>query len=364
TELASDYVYQVDLTQPNLLPEIYAGAFERTTGYTRETLEQKGGWLNVVHPADRAILEQNLPRLLAGESVTTEYRITTAQGKTRWLRDQVRPVRDPATGAVIKLLGAVTDITEQKNTEAQLENLAFYDPLTSLPNRRLLLDRLEQAIALSARTGQHAALLLVDLDHFKDLNDTRGYEAGDELLVLQARRLVRCVRPGDTVARLGGDEFIVVLGELATDTQAAADEVAEVARTILHSLSLPVALTGRGLGDYEGTCSIGIALFRGSESSVDEILRRAEVAMYHAKSDGRNLYRFYDVQMQRLLAERIALLEDLRRALAEKQLRLFYSRSSIPSGVSLGPKHCCAGCTRHVAGYLPCSSFRLPNTVA
>ncbi len=323
TELASDYVYQVNLAEPDLVPEIFAGSFERTTGYTIENLRQKGGWLNIVHPDDRARLSRSVPRLLESDSTITEYRIISASGKTVWLRDHVRPLRDEKTGAVIKLLGAVTDITERKAAEAQIENLAFYDPLTSLPNRRLLLDRLEQALALSARTGQHGALLFIDLDHFKNLNDTKGHEAGDQLLVQQARRLNLCVREGDTVARLGGDEFIIILGELSANAEEAAEETSEIAQRILKALSVPVALTFKTMADYENTCSIGIALFLGHQVSVDELLRRADMAMYQAKADGRNLFRFYDPKMQRLLSERLALEEDLKHALAHRQLEIF-----------------------------------------
>jgi diguanylate cyclase (GGDEF)-like protein/PAS domain S-box-containing protein len=323
TELASDYVYQVNLAEPNLAPEIFAGSFERTTGYTVEALRQRGGWLAVVHPDDRARLERLMPSLLESESTINEYRIISASGKVVWLRDHIRPLRDEITGAVTRLMGAVSDITERKAAEEQIENLAFYDALTSLPNRRLLLDRLEQALSLSARTGQHGALLFIDLDHFKNLNDSRGHEAGDQLLIQQARRLTLCVREGDTVARLGGDEFIIILGELSADAEEAAEETSAIAQRILQALSVPVALTFKAMTDYENTCSIGVAMFRGHDVSVDELLRRADMAMYQAKADGRNQFRFYDPQMQKLLSERLALEEDLKHALAQRQLEIF-----------------------------------------
>jgi diguanylate cyclase (GGDEF)-like protein len=216
-----------------------------------------------------------MPSLLESESTVNEYRIISASGKVVWLRDHIRPLRDEITGAVTKLMGAVSDITERKAAEEQIENLAFYDALTSLPNRRLLLDRLEQALSLSARTGQHGALLFIDLDHFKNLNDSRGHEAGDQLLIQQARRLTLCVREGDTVARLGGDEFIIILGELSADAEEAAEETSEIAQRILQALSVPVALTFKAMTDYENTCSIGVAMFRGHDVSVDKLLRCA-----------------------------------------------------------------------------------------
>lgn len=323
TELSSDYVYQINLAQPGLMPEVFAGSFERTTGYTLDALRKKGGWMTVVHPDDQQRLAHVTPKLLAGETVITEYRIIGATGLVIWLRDRIRPVYDEKGEAVTKLMGAVTDITERKAAEEQVENLAFYDPLTALPNRRLLLDRLEQARALSTRTGQHGALLFIDLDHFKNLNDTKGHEAGDQLLIEQARRLTLCVREGDTVARLGGDEFIIILGELPAQAEAAAEEVADLCQRILQKLSEPVTLTFRTMADYENTCSIGVAMFSGHIVSVDELLRRADMAMYQAKADGRNLFRFFDPQMQKLLAERLALESDLKQALAGRQFEIY-----------------------------------------
>jgi diguanylate cyclase (GGDEF)-like protein/PAS domain S-box-containing protein len=323
TELSSDYVYQVDLRKPNLVPNIFAGSFERITGYALDELELKGGWMAIVHPDDRENMQRQMPRLLDGESIISEYRIVSSEGRTVWLRDHVRPIRDEQSGAVVELLGAVHDVTERRLAEEQVENLAFYDPLTSLPNRRLLLDRLEQALALSARTGLRGALLFIDLDHFKNLNDTKGHEAGDELLIQQARRLRLCVREGDTVARLGGDEFIIILGELAADAEAAVEETTEITQRILHTLSLPVALSYRQMTDYENTCSIGVAAFLGHETTVDELLRRADMAMYQAKADGRDTFRFFDPTMQKLLSERLTLEEDLKQAIQADQLELF-----------------------------------------
>lgn len=323
TELASDYVYQVDLRQPNMVPQIFAGSFERITGYAPSDIGKLGGWMQIVHPEDRERLQRRMPTLLEGKETITEYRIQSASGKILWVRDHVRPVRDSETGNVTLLLGAVHDVTERRHAEEQIENLAFYDPLTSLPNRRLLLDRLEQALALSGRTGLRGALLFIDLDHFKNLNDTKGHEAGDQLLVQQSRRLKLCIREGDTVARLGGDEFIIILGELSEEEEKAAEEVSEITRRILHALSLPVALSYRQMSDYENTCSIGVTMFKGHELTVDELLRRADMAMYQAKADGRNAFRFFDPQMQQLLAERLKLEDDLKQALSHSQFVIY-----------------------------------------
>lgn len=336
TELSSDYVYQVDLAQPDLVPEVFAGSFERITGYTLDDLRRRGGWMSIVHPEDRTRLEKQVPRLLEGPGLISEYRILSATDKTVWLRDHVKTLRDEKTGAVTKLIGAVHDITESKSAEQQIENLAFYDPLTALPNRRLLLDRLEQALALSARTKFFGAILFIDLDHFKNLNDTRGHEAGDQLLIQQARRLVRCVSEGDTVARLGGDEFITILDELSPDAESAAAVATDVAQRIIDALGQPVSLTHRTMIDYENTCSIGVAMFLGHEQTIDEVLRRADLAMYQAKADGRNLFRFFDPQMQKLLSERLAVEEDLKHALAQNQFSLYLQPKVATGGALIG----------------------------
>lgn len=336
TELSSDYVYQIDLQHPDLVPEVFAGAFKRTTGYEPEEIRSKGGWMSIVHPEDQERLTKLVPRLLEATSLVSEYRIISASGKTVWLRDHVKPVRDENSGAVIKLLGAVHDISERKSAEQQVENLAFYDPLTALPNRRLLLDRLEQALALSARTQFYGAILFIDLDHFKNLNDTRGHEAGDQLLIQQARRVVRCVREGDTVARLGGDEFIVILDELAATADSAAGTATEVAQRIIEAVAKPVSLTQQMMTDYENTCSIGVAMFRGHELTIDELLRRADLAMYQAKADGRNTFRFFDPDMQRLLSERLSLEEDLKQALTQRQFLIYLQPQIAADGKVVG----------------------------
>jgi diguanylate cyclase (GGDEF)-like protein len=214
-----------------------------------------------------------------------------------------------------------SDITQRKQSEHEIHQLAFYDPLTKLPNRRLLLDRLHQAMAVSMRSGRHGALLFLDMDHFKAVNDTQGHATGDLLLIEVARRLQSCVREGDSVARLGGDEFVVVLEELSHQMDEAATQTELVAEKIRSELGQPYML-----GDYEchTTPSIGISLFRGHSDSMEDLLMHADVAMYQAKTAGRNVIRFFDPQMQKTLDIRITLEADLRRALARQQFRLYY----------------------------------------
>ncbi|HEX5337448.1 MAG TPA: EAL domain-containing protein, partial [Gallionella sp.] len=219
------------------------------------------------------------------------------------------------------LQATVRDITERKQAEQQIHQLAFYDVLTGLPNRRLLMDRLHQALSVSARNGQYGAVLFLDLDHFKTLNDTRGHDIGDLLLLEVARRLKSCVRDGDTVARLGGDEFVLALETLSTITDEAVTQAERVAEKIHAALNQPYQLREH---IHHTTPSIGIVLFRGHQASIDELLKYADTAMYQAKTAGRNAIRFYDPVMQAALEARIELEAALRQALDKQQFRLYY----------------------------------------
>ncbi|MBK9237167.1 MAG: EAL domain-containing protein [Rhodoferax sp.] len=227
------------------------------------------------------------------------------------------------------LMGMGIDITERKRADERIEHLAFYDPLTNLPNRRLLLDRLEQAISSSTRHVRHGALMLLDMDDFKTLNDTLGHDVGDQFLVEVASRLQASVREGDTVARHGGDEFVVILEDLSEGALAVV-QAESVAVKILKAVSQPYVLD-LTIADgqnhtraYHGTSSIGITLFLGSAVSVDELMRRADTAMYQAKAAGRNALRFFDPEMQSAVTARAALDNDLRDAVREGQFVLYY----------------------------------------
>ena len=221
----------------------------------------------------------------------------------------------------VKLIGLVSDISERRRHEERIQRLAFYDSLTELPNRRLLMDRLQHALASSARNGSLGALLLLDLDHFKNLNDTHGHDAGDLLLCQVAERLTRCVREGDTVARLGGDEFVVVLEGLSQNVHEAAGRAKAVGEHILSLLSQTYLLDDI---EHYSSPSIGITLFSQQAETVDALLKRADVAMYQAKAAGRNTLQFFDSELQASLAARTALEADMRLGLAQQQFMLFY----------------------------------------
>lgn len=224
-------------------------------------------------------------------------------------------------GEITNYVAAFLDITQRKQAEADIHTLAFYDALTGLPNRRLLLDRLEQALLSSRRRNKLGALMFIDLDNFKTLNDTRGHDVGDSLLVEVAKRLKSCVREMDTVARLGGDEFIVVLEDLSVESQKAAQDAELVAEKIVNVLHQPYPLKD---SEYMGTASVGISLFSSDDKHADDLLKRADLAMYQAKESGRNTLRFFDPRIQQELYAQAEMESELRRALAEKQLTLHY----------------------------------------
>ena len=249
-----------------------------------------------------------------------EFQRQTATGVVRWVSISGMPVFD-AEGKFCGYRGVGSDITERKLREDENQRLAFYDTLTGLPNRRLLLDRLSQAMVTSGRNQKHGALLFLDLDNFKDLNDTMGHDVGDQLLERVANRLTTCIRQGDTVARFGGDEFVVMLEDLNTDVKSAIDQVKTVSEKILATLNLPFELQGK---THYSTPSIGIAVFSGQVDGVDELLKRADLAMYQAKAAGRNTLRFFDTEMQAAVSQRAALEVDLRHGLERGELVLHY----------------------------------------
>ncbi|HVR54639.1 MAG TPA: EAL domain-containing protein [Pseudorhodoferax sp.] len=218
-------------------------------------------------------------------------------------------------------IGLVQDISQRRRAEEEIHRLAFYDPLTSLPNRRLLMDRLHQALAGSTRTGRHGAVMFLDLDNFKTLNDTQGHDMGDLLLQQVATRLHECVRDSDTVARLGGDEFVVLLESLSARAAEAAAQVEAIATKILRGLGQPYRLNEVA---HRSTPSIGIVLFLRDAVSMEDLLKMADVAMYQAKAAGRNTTCFYDPAMQAAVAARAAMEADMRQSLRDQDFLLHY----------------------------------------
>lgn len=236
-------------------------------------------------------------------------------------------------GAVTHYVGSHVDISARKAAEEEANHLAFYDQLTGLPNRRLLLDRLGHALAFSARSGTEGALLFIDLDNFRTLNDTLGHNVGDLLLQQVAKRLETCMRRSDTVARLGGDEFVVMLEGMSGEDMAAAAQTKIVGDKIIAALNAPYQIA---LHVCRSTPSIGAVLFSDHKQSMDELLKQADIAMYQAKQDGRNTLRFFDPQMQEAVNARAALEGELGKALEERQFQLYYQVQMDSARMPLG----------------------------
>ncbi|MBU1214679.1 MAG: EAL domain-containing protein, partial [Gammaproteobacteria bacterium] len=226
-----------------------------------------------------------------------------------------------SNGDPMGIIGVILDITDRKQSERDIHQLAFYDPLTQLPNRRLLMDRALQALSVSARSERYGALMLLDLDDFKKVNDSKGHDVGDQLLCEVAERLRRTVREGDSVARLGGDEFVVVLEELGQSAAEAAAQAELVAEKIRDVLNDPYLLEGNR---HFSSPSIGVVLYRGHEETIENLLKFADIAMYQSKQAGRNTIRFYDPAMQAAIDTRLELESELDIAIREKQLQLYY----------------------------------------
>jgi len=209
----------------------------------------------------------------------------------------------------------------RKNSEEQIHNLAFHDTLTQLPNRRLLLDRLANSLLHSARSHTYGAVLFLDMDKFKTLNDTMGHKFGDKLLINVGQRLQSCVRESDTVARMGGDEFVLLVENIDEHAEVASQKIAIIAEKIRTALTEPYLIDGK---EYLGSTSMGVCLYRGASEPAEDLVKHADVAMYKAKESGRNAVRFFDPAMQAAVEARAMLELDLSRAITEKQLHLYY----------------------------------------
>jgi diguanylate cyclase (GGDEF)-like protein/PAS domain S-box-containing protein len=295
-------------------------AFTELTGYPEaEALGQKPSMLTSPHQ-DRAVfvsMRKDLAQKGRWKGEITNRR-KSGDDFAQWMT--ISSVHD-AAGTVTHRVSTFTDISLLKEAQAKVHNLAFFDPLTQLPNRRLLLDRLHRAVASSARRKTCGAVLQIDLDHFKLLNETEGHEAGDMLLIEVARRLRTCVRDQDSLAHQGGDDFLVILEDLGSELHEAASRAEMVAEKVLQTLREPYQLDSI---EYNSQASVGIAIFHAQEDSAEEVLKRADTAMYRAKADGRNAVRFFDPAMQAALEHRIKLELELRQALPGNELQLYY----------------------------------------
>jgi len=313
---------------------------ERVTGYPVEAFEQDPGLIDaIIHPEDRPAWDRHIQQSLKAtpdhDICEFEFRIRRRNGDFFWATHRCRQVRDAAGNDHGRRV-TVRDISARKEAEEQIRNLAYFDSLTGLPNRRLLLERLGHALIASRCNQHYGALLMIDLDHFKTLNDTQGHEKGDRLLIEVAHRMSQIIRAQDTASRLGGDEYVLLLETLGQDEATAANRAEDIAEKIHHRLSAPYVISGDDKTHY-CTCSIGLTLFNGEEEqTVEVLLKQADVALYQAKDAGRNTTRFFNPAMQMAIESRMALETALRQALARDELQLHYQPQIDQNGRCIG----------------------------
>lgn len=318
--------------------------FCRMTGYAAEEVIGKSPRILQGPKTDRAELDRLRQHLYRGEpfegGAVTNYRKDGSEYILDW---HIVPLRDDA-GKITHWLASQRDVTKPKTLEESLRYQALHDPLTGLPNRTLFTDRLEHALSLTSRQTRLIAVLFVDLDDFKVVNDSLGHEAGDTLLVAVAERLGACLRPEDTVARFGGDEFAVLLEDIMV-----ASDATRAAGRIVEGLRKPFVVEGR---EISISPSIGIVSATSSHDRLKDLLRKADIVMYEAKAKGKARYEVFDPTMNVRALERLELENDLRRAIERGELRVHYQpKVLVSTGRLWAPRHWCAGNTPSEACY-------------
>lgn len=303
---------------------------ERLYGWTKE--EALGAPIETLLYPDPSHFHATMQILLANGEWNGELIQISKQGQPLHIESHWTLVYDDQ-GQPKSVFTINTNITDRKVATDKIQYLAFYDALTSLPNRTLLLDRLKHALSTCERTHTHGALLFIDLDNFKALNDTLGHDKGDLLLKAIGERLKSCVRESDSVARFGGDEFVILLENVSKEDSEAAFLTSMVAKKVLHALNEPYAL---GNYQHQSSASIGITLFSEKDKDVNELLKRADLAMYEAKAQGRNNLRFFDPKMQSEISSRVELESDLRQSISQRQLSLQYQPQMNAQGEVVG----------------------------
>ncbi len=302
----------------------YSSRWKSMLGYADDEIPADiSVWGELVHPDDKERVLEAVQQHLDGGTpeFVQEYRIRCKDGSWKWLLARGMALHATDRPGATRMIGVNSDITERKEAEARIEYLAYYDPLTGLANRKLLKDRMQQALAANQRTLNHGALLFIDLDGFKPVNDLWGHSVGDQMLVQVAQRMKQNLRTGDTVARIGGDEFVILVQNLGTQRDEAAQQASTIAEKVLASFFPPFRM---GEHEFHGGASVGVTLFRDETDSLDLLLGQADSAMYRAKSEGGSVVRFFDAALQAALLERSAFEADLRQSIHRNQLKLVY----------------------------------------
>ncbi len=323
------FVYDMALQQFRTSPVL-----DHILGLLPQDPRNLDNWIASVHPDHRERIRQlHEERRRGSNAVEMTYPIVRlTDGRLRWVRSHSQMERD-AEGNLLSWFGNIQDITEHKEAEDKIHALAFYDPLTQLANRRLLQERLQQALLASNRSQSHGVLMMLDLDNFKSINDTRGHALGDELLVEVAKRISSSVRTVDSVARIGGDEFVVVVESLGSDKRHAAEQAKLIAEKIRTALSVPYQLSSLHV---HSSTSIGITLFHALEADHQALLRQADLALYQAKDAGRNAIRFFETSMQEAVEHKATREAGLRNAIAQHELVLYFQPQVDQSGRIMG----------------------------
>ncbi|NBX21752.1 MAG: EAL domain-containing protein, partial [Betaproteobacteria bacterium] len=299
--------------------EFYSKRLVEMYGFTEEELHQHPDALDSrTHPDDLPQMLNDRQAHFDGLTPTyhNEHRVRCKDGTWKWILTRGMVVSRDAEGKPLRMVGTHTDISDRKQAEALVRQQAYFDPLTGLPNRRMLRDRIEQEIKRNRRDGRKMAVLFIDLDHFKEVNDTMGHDAGDLLLMEAARRLRSCVREHDTVARMGGDEFTLLITELDTDSH-----LEHLLQKLLHTLSSPFELHRERVFV---SASIGVTLCPDDGSEVETLYKNADQAMYEAKGAGRNRFSFFTPALHEAAVQRARITNDLHDALAHQQFELHY----------------------------------------
>jgi diguanylate cyclase (GGDEF)-like protein/PAS domain S-box-containing protein len=313
----------------------YSPRWWQMLGYDNAALPASPAlWRSLLHPEDAAPTLERFDSIVAAEdeSYELEFRLRHRDGHYVSVLSRGFILRDP-TGKPLRVSGTNTDLTERKRAEEQIHQLAFYDPLTSLANRRLLTAQLQRALLASERTGLFGAVLFIDLDNFKWLNDTLGHDMGDRLLQDVSQRLRKTVRQSDVIARLGGDEFLVMVENLDESAGVAALEAEQLGTKILTALRQPYTLDN---SRHLSTPSIGVALFGPTHLSVEALLKQADLAMYKAEEEGRNRLRFFDASLQDAVDHRVALEKELRDGIERDEMCLLAQPQICEDGTILG----------------------------
>ena len=310
-------VAYIDRADGTDVPLYTSPQIEGLLGYNQEEASRDRLWRERLHLKDRkrVLAADDLFEKEGAERFSEEYRLMAKDGSVVWVLEDAMLVKDATTGRPLYWQGILYDITERKEAEERLEHRAFHDALTDLPNRQLLFDRLSHALARTERSGSGVAVLFMDLDRFKVVNDSLGHEAGDQLLVVASERLEGCLRPEDTLARFGGDEFVVLVEDLESP-----DQSIQVAERLVKCLEDPFVLEGRELFVR---ASVGIAFGTALTKSAEDLLRDADTAMYRAKYEGLD-YAVFDPGLYEQAVRSLEIENDLRRAVEREELVLHY----------------------------------------